>query len=85
MAKCRPGPKGGKATVVGEETGAGTTRAAGVGGQARRDRGAERTAGRAVVQQGLATTCQDWPIERGARGTEEGGLAHEPIVVITIG
>jgi len=55
----RPGPNGGKADVLGEETGQGTSRAAGGGGQARRDRGAETTSGRSASPQGLIATCPD--------------------------
>jgi hypothetical protein len=59
MRERRPGPHGGKAAVVWEETGMGTTRAAGGGGQARGDSCAERTSGRTTAQQGLAATCRD--------------------------
>jgi len=56
MVERRPGPHGGKAAVVWEETGTYTTRAAGGEGQARRARGAERTSGRSSSQPGLTAT-----------------------------
>jgi len=62
-AKRRPGHNVGKAEVLWEETGKGTTRAAGVGVQARRERFAEITSGRSFSQQGLTTTCKDLLIE----------------------
>src|SRR5262245_21770071 len=57
MVERRCGPTGGKAAVVWAETGQCTPRAAGGEVQARRDRWAERTAGRASCQQGLTATC----------------------------
>jgi hypothetical protein len=59
IAKRRPGPNVGKADVWWEETGEGTTRAAGVGVQARRERFAERTSGRSYSQPGLTATGKD--------------------------
>jgi len=55
----RPGPNEGQAAVVEEETGRGTPRAAGGGGQARREGCAERTSGRSSSPQGLTATCTD--------------------------
>ncbi len=81
----RPGPHGGQADVVGEATGTCTSRAAGVGGQARRDSWAASTSGRASVPRGLAATGTDGVTERQARSTEDGGLAHEPIGARQIG
>jgi hypothetical protein len=59
MVERRPGPNVGKAAVVWEETGMCTTRAAGVGVQARREGCAETTSGRSSSQQGLTATCKD--------------------------
>ena len=59
IAERRPGPNGGKADVVGEETGRGTSRAAGVGVQARREGCAEITSGRSEGPAGGGPTCQD--------------------------
>lgn len=55
----RPGSNAGKANVLGEETGASTLGATGVGVQTRMDRSAEIASGRTVAQQGLAATCKD--------------------------
>jgi hypothetical protein len=85
VVRRRPGPNVGKAVVVWEETGRCTTRAAGVGVQARRERFAELTLGRANVQQGLATTCKDPQAEGNRRQWEGVGLAHEPIVAMRAG
>src|SRR6266480_7619181 len=79
MGERRPGPNGGKAAVVWEETGKCTTRAAGVEVQARRERCAEITSGRSFSQQGLTVTCLDRVFRVRPRHTEGGGLAHEPI------
>jgi hypothetical protein len=57
--KRRPDDFSGKAEVLWEETGVCTTRAAGVGVLARRERFAEITSGRAKGQQGVTTTCKD--------------------------
>ncbi|MCU7805432.1 MAG: hypothetical protein KZQ96_19750 [Candidatus Thiodiazotropha sp. (ex Lucinoma borealis)] len=57
--KRRPDDISGKADVLWEETGERTTRAAGVGVLARRERFAEITSGRSHSQQGLMTTCKD--------------------------
>jgi hypothetical protein len=51
VAKGRAGPKGEKAEAVGEERGTCTPEPAGVGVQAAKERGAERTAGRSPGQQ----------------------------------
>ena len=59
LLKRRPDDVSGKADVLWEETGECTTRAAGVGVLARRERFAEITSGRAYVQQGRAATCKD--------------------------
>jgi hypothetical protein len=59
VARRRPGPNAGKAVVLWEETGMCTTGAAGVGVQARGERFAEITSGRANAQQGLVATCKD--------------------------
>ncbi len=85
VVRRRPGPNVGKAVVVWEETGRCTTRAAGVGVQARRERFAELTSGRANVQQGLATTCKDPQAEGSRRRWEGVGLAHEPVVATRAG
>ena len=61
-SECRPGPNVGKADVLWEETGRCITGAAGVGVQASKERFAEIGSGRAMSQQGLATTCKD-PLE----------------------
>src|SRR5438034_248136 len=63
MVERRPGPNGGKAAVVWDETGRCTTRAAGVEVQARRERCAERTSGRSSSQQGLTAPGKDWVAE----------------------
>jgi hypothetical protein len=68
VAERRPGPNEGQAAVVEAETGRGTPRAAGGGGQARRDRDAERTSGRSFSPQGLTAPC---PAPR-SEGTTEG-------------
>ena len=79
-AKRRPGPHVGKAEVLWEETGTCTTRAAGVGVQARRQRCAERTSGRSHSQQRLTATCKDRVTEAyRPRQTEGVGLAHTPV------
>jgi hypothetical protein len=57
----RPGSQGGKADVQEEETGAGTPVAAGIQVQATKERLAEITSGRAILQQGLVATCKDLP------------------------
>ena len=60
----RPGPNGGKADVLREETGMCTSGAAGVEVQARREGCAEITSGRSSAQQGLTATCTD-PLSEG--------------------
>ena len=57
--KRRPDDVSGKAEVLWEETDESTTRAAGVGVLARRERFAEITSGRAYFQQGRAASCKD--------------------------
>jgi hypothetical protein len=59
VAKRRPDRHIGKADVLWEETGECTTGVAEVEVQARRERFIEITSGRAISQQGLATTCKD--------------------------
>jgi len=59
FAKCRPVHKGGKAVVLWEVMGICTTGTAGVWVQTREERFAEITLGRAIIQQGFATTCID--------------------------
>jgi hypothetical protein len=79
-AKRRPGPNVGKAEVLWEETGKCTTRAAGVGVQARRERFAEITSGRSHSQQRLTATCKDRLTEAYRHRQREGlGLAHKPV------
>ncbi len=85
MVERRPGPNEGKAAVVREETGTGTSRAAGVGVQARRDRDAEITSGRSFSQQGLTATCTDRVLRVRPRHKEGGGLAHEPVGAMKAG
>src|SRR4030095_7150899 len=81
----RPGPNEGKADVLGEATGTCTSRAAGVEGQARRERCAETTSGRSFSQQGLTATCTDRVLRVRPRHEEGGGLAHEPVGAMTVG
>ncbi len=70
----------GKAEVVGEETGTCTRRAAAAQVQSSGERLAEKMSGRAIAQQGLATTCKDPYAEAKCRRRwEDGGPAHEPI------
>jgi hypothetical protein len=64
VAGRRAGPNVGKAEVLWEETGKCTTRAAGVGVQARRERSAELTSGRSYSQPGLTATGKD-PLTKG--------------------
>jgi hypothetical protein len=92
----RPGPNGGKADVLREETGMCTSGAAGVEVHARRDGGAETTSGRSSSQQGLTATCTDlvseghtearggWRTGAGARRSDEGGGTPADVIrVIT--
>ena len=75
----RAGPDMAKADVLWEGTGVCTRGTTGVWVQASGERFAETTPGRAMSQQGLATTCTD-PLTEGDRGRWEGrGLAHEPV------
>ena len=79
IAVCRPGPNGGKADALQEETSARTVGSAGVGVQASRERSAEITSGRASMQQGLTATCKDHPSERRAQrggGSRSGAWAR---------
>src|SRR5439155_21079860 len=55
----RPGPNEGQAAVVEEETGRGSPRDDGGGGQARREGCAERTSGRSPSPQGRSATRTD--------------------------
>jgi len=64
----------------GKKTGICTTRAAGVGVQARRERFAEITPGRATIQQRLVAICKDPPAKGDHRRWEDRGLAHESVV-----
>jgi hypothetical protein len=57
VAKRRPCPNGGKADVLGEETGVGTPRAAGVGVQAREERVAENV-GKGLLPAGTRNHLQ---------------------------
>ena len=79
MVERRPGPNGGKAAVVWEETGRCTTRATGVEVQARRERYAEITSGRSFSQPGLTATGPDPLCKGNRRQGEGGGLTHEPV------
>ena len=69
----------GEANAPREETSESTLEAAGVWVQARKERMAELTSGKAIVQQGLAATCKDRAHEGNQRRTEGNGLAHEPV------
>jgi len=69
----------GEAGTLREETDKGT-------GEASRGKGpgthggiAEIASGKAIFQQGLATTCKDPSHKGNRRGWEEFGLAHEPV------
>ena len=68
LLKRRPDDVFGKADVLWEETGKCTTRAAGVGVLARRERFAEITSGKAISQQGLTATCKDPPAKAATVG-----------------
>ena len=81
----RPGPNGGKADVLREETGMCTLGAAGVEVQARREGCAETTSGRSSSQQGLTATCTDLVLRVRPRHEEGGGLAHEPVGAMKVG
>ena len=85
LAERRPDPNEGKADVVEEDTGRGTPRAAGGGGQARRDRDAERTSGRSCSPQGLTATCPDRVVRGRPRHKEGEGLAPEPGGAMQVG
>jgi hypothetical protein len=85
VARRRPGPNAGKAEVVAEETASCTPRAGGVGGQARREGGAELTSGRSSSQQGLTATGIDLVLRVPPRHEEGGGLAHESVRAMTAG
>src|SRR5262245_53943059 len=78
-AKRRTGPEGGKADGGGEETGRGTSRAAGVGVQARREGCAEITSGRSAGPAGGGPSCQDSlrePQAQRGRGPRSGTSGH---------
>ena len=81
----RPGPHEGQAAGVEEATGRGTPRAAGGGGQARREGCAERTAGRSSSQQGLPATFLDLVGRSPPRHEEGGGWAQESVRAMTAG
>ena len=81
----RPGHNVGKAVVLWEEMGKCTTRAAGVGVLARRERFVEITSGRSISQQGLTATCKDLMYENVSRHKEGFGLAHEFVVAMKAG
>jgi hypothetical protein len=65
IADCRPVRNTGKADATWEETGTRTMWSAGVRVQAPGERLVEITSGRAISQQGLATTCKD-PLTKAA-------------------
>jgi hypothetical protein len=65
IADCRPVRNTGKADATWEETGTCTMWSAGVRVQAPGERLVEITSGRAISQQGLATTCKD-PLTKAA-------------------
>jgi hypothetical protein len=79
VAKRRPSSHLGKANALGEETGARTLEAAGVGDQTCGERSAEITSGRSDSQPGLAATGKDRLTEGNRRQPEGFGLAHEPV------
>jgi hypothetical protein len=85
FAARRPGPHAGQAAVVEDATGRGPPRAAGGGGQARRDRDAERTSGRAFSQQGRTATGTDRVCRVPPRHEEGEGLAHAPVGARKVG
>ena len=78
-------PHWGKANASREETSESTLEAGGVGVQARKERLAELTSGRAIVQQGLAATCKARTQEGNQKRTECNGLAHEPVGAMKAG
>ena len=59
--------------------GTSNSEAAGVGVQTPEEGSAEIASGRAMMQQGLATTCKDCVVDTKGRQPEDRGLAHEPI------
>ena len=65
--------------IVGEVTGTCTQRTAAIGAQASKEGLMAITSGRAIAQQGLATTCVDPLTEGDQRWWEDGGLAREPV------
>jgi len=76
---CRTRPPLGEADVLREEPGRCTGETSRGRGPSAYARIAEITSGRAISQQGLATTCKD-PVSEGDRRAGEGfGLAHEPV------
>ena len=77
--KRRPDDISGKAEVLWEETDESTTRAAGVGVLARRERFAEITSGRAYFQQGAQQPAKTHGTRVKPRLREDLGLAHEPV------
>jgi hypothetical protein len=70
--KRRPHPNGGKAEVWWEETDICTTRAVGVGGQARGKRFAEIKSGTSHGQPGLTATGKDGLTEETQAGRDDG-------------
>jgi hypothetical protein len=76
---CRTRHPWGEAEALREETSMRTEGALRGMGPSTYTRIAEITPGRAISQQGLATTCKD-PLTEGDRGRWEGlGSAHEPV------
>src|SRR5215510_9248722 len=80
VAERRPGPNGGKAEVLWEETGKSTMRAAGVGVHARREGCAEITSGRSVGPAVGGPSCQDSLASDKHSQGEARGLAHQAVV-----
>jgi hypothetical protein len=85
MVERRPGPHGGKAAVVWEDTGRGTPRAAGGEVHARRARDAESTSGRSSAPQGRTATGTALGLRVRPRPEEGGGLTQESVGARTAG
>jgi len=81
-AERRPVPHVGKADVLWEVTGMCTTRAAGVGVQASRERFAEITSGRSLRPAAGGPSCKDWRASHQHSAPEAQGLAHQAVVVV---
>jgi hypothetical protein len=80
----RPPQPGGKAAAFEEATSTSTRGSTGVGVEASRDRFAELTSGRSLIQQGLTATCKDLrPKAYKPRRREDEGLTHEFVVART--